>query len=677
VRGARGLRDEFTAFHALAYPQLAAQTVAITGDAEVTREAAVATLARVWRSWSSLRNTADVLVRVRWTAVLIAAERESTTPVRSQQASDAVEELTGAAVVADTVVVAALQRLPRVQRRALVLHYMGGVSVRHLSALSGSSAEHIELLLDDGFRALAGSLEWSEPHDLDGPDLSFDWLAEALADTAARLPEHIPAPPPTALLRNAAVVRWSVRAIPVAGVAACAALMAAVVQPEPSEVQVSAIYAQHGGAADGSAPVYAVPSDLTPEPAADAGPPPNPAVRMRSIALTSLLDTDEAARRADTRGPTVRRAPQTSDANAAQAQRPVEPANTAAASDPANTAAPADPARADAPTDPARADAPTESGGNGAPTESPDAAAPAKPVYAVAPTQPPSATAPAGPAPATAPAQPAAAAPAQPVRATAPTQPAYAAAPAEPAAAAAPTEPASAAVPTEPASAAIPTEPASAAIPTEPASAAVPAEPASAAGPTEPVRVAAAVEPASAAAPASAAGPTEPVRVAAAVAPASAAAPGAGAAKAAPADLAARSNPTAGAGAPAALPRLQAAAVGGATRKPATAPPQDDALALPTDPSSGPAQRAIQPGGVAAAMVAPHSTGGSSSEPQSTDARTELSATDEKARREPTARPAPSTSHERSDKRSDNHSDNHGNDDARGDAGGHGEVPDR
>ena len=228
MRGARGLRDEFSTFHALAYPQLAAQTLAITGDAGITRAAAAATLMRVWRSWPSLRGTADVLVRARWTAVLVAAERESTTPVRPQQAGDAVQEITGAAVAADTVVVAALQRLPRVQRRALVLHYMGGVSVRHLSELSGSSAEHIELLLDDGFTALAGSLVWSaaddEHEDLDGPDMSFDWVSEALADTAARLPAQIPAPPPTVLLRNAAVVRWSVRAIPVAGVAACAAV---------------------------------------------------------------------------------------------------------------------------------------------------------------------------------------------------------------------------------------------------------------------------------------------------------------------------------------------------------------------------------------------------------------------------------------------------------------------
>ena len=300
MRGARGLRDEFSTFHALAYPQLAAQTLAITGDAGITRAAAAATLMRVWRSWPSLRGTADVLVRARWTAVLVAAERESTTPVRPQQAGDAVQEITGAAVAADTVVVAALQRLPRVQRRALVLHYMGGVSVRHLSELSGSSAEHIELLLDDGFTALAGSLVWSaaddEHEDLDGPDMSFDWVSEALADTAARLPAQIPAPPPTVLLRNAAVVRWSVRAIPVAGVAACAAVVAAVALPEPAEVHGPAIYVQHGSGAEGVAPIYVSGSDLAPEPAVDGGPSPEPTVRLRSIALTSLLDTPPATR---------------------------------------------------------------------------------------------------------------------------------------------------------------------------------------------------------------------------------------------------------------------------------------------------------------------------------------------------------------------------------------------
>ena len=176
---------------------------------------------------------------------------------------------------------------------------MGGVSVRHLSELSGSSAEHIELLLDDGFTALAGSLVWSaaddEHEDLDGPDMSFDWVSEALADTAARLPAQIPAPPPTVLLRNAAVVRWSVRAIPVAGVAACAAVVAAVALPEPAEVHGPAIYVQHGSGAEGVAPIYVSGSDLAPEPAVDGGPSPEPTVRLRSIALTSLLDAPARA----------------------------------------------------------------------------------------------------------------------------------------------------------------------------------------------------------------------------------------------------------------------------------------------------------------------------------------------------------------------------------------------
>jgi RNA polymerase sigma-70 factor (ECF subfamily) len=279
----------------LAYPQLAAQTLAITGDAEITRTATDTTLARVWHSWPSVRRTGDLLVRARWTAVLVAAERESTAPSPgTDRAGDAVQtalgQLTGETeVTEDTVVLTALQRLPRVQRRALVLHYMGGVSVRNLSTLSGSSAEHVELLLDDGFTALAGSLEWSVPAEtepVDGPDLSFDWVAEALADTANRLPAQIPAPLPTRLLRNATVVRWSIRAIPLAAAAACAAVIAAVAQPGPPELHMQAAHAAYGGHTAGGPPVA-----NGPEAAEVVGPHADPPVRMRSVALIALLDT--------------------------------------------------------------------------------------------------------------------------------------------------------------------------------------------------------------------------------------------------------------------------------------------------------------------------------------------------------------------------------------------------
>jgi DNA-directed RNA polymerase specialized sigma24 family protein len=288
-------------FHASAYPQLAAQTLAITGNAGITRAATETTLARVWRSWPSLRQAPDLLVRARWTAVLIAAERESAAPSLTADAVQAsVGELTGAnelgeacADIADTVVVTAMQRLPRVQRRALVLHYMGGVSVVDMAALSGSSAEHIELLLDDGFTALAESLVWPRRDaGFRGPDLRFDLAAELLADTAARLPERIAAPPPSALLRHAAVAHLSIRVMPVALGAACAAVIAAVVQPTSPDLRVPAtIYAEHGavGGPVGDASGDAAQPDVVPGPSS-AATRPGPMVRMRSIALNSLLD---------------------------------------------------------------------------------------------------------------------------------------------------------------------------------------------------------------------------------------------------------------------------------------------------------------------------------------------------------------------------------------------------
>ena len=131
------------------------------------------------------------------------------------------------------------------------------------------------------------------PSPSDGPDLSFDWVAEALADTATRLPAQIPAPLPTGLLRNATVVRWSMRAIPVAAAAACAAVIAAVAQPSPPELHMQAAHAAYGSHAAGWSARGA--AGFAPNPAEDGGPRPEPPVQMRSIALTALLDTPARA----------------------------------------------------------------------------------------------------------------------------------------------------------------------------------------------------------------------------------------------------------------------------------------------------------------------------------------------------------------------------------------------
>ena len=180
VRGGRGLRDEFSAFHASAYPQLVAQTA---GDHRRRRVSPGPPPRRRWRGCGA-RGRPCGRRPTCWCAPagprFIAAERESTAPSDGRRRPRRRRDRPGRR----STTAEPTPRTPsswrrcsgcrRVQRRALVLHYMGGVSVVDMAALSGSSAEHIELLLDDGFTALAESLVWAdEPAadpDADGAD---------------------------------------------------------------------------------------------------------------------------------------------------------------------------------------------------------------------------------------------------------------------------------------------------------------------------------------------------------------------------------------------------------------------------------------------------------------------------------------------------------------------------
>ncbi len=313
MRSGRGLRDEFRTFYASAYPELVAQVLAITGDARIAKCATDTTLAKAWQSWLTLRETADPLARARWMAVGAAAEHEAKACGPAETAVEIICEDGEAAVV-----VTALQVLPPVQRRALVLHYMGGLTVRDMAALSGSSAEHVELLLDDGFATLAATIDWAHdnvpeeaPHEtlaggaggtspvqselgpadrLDEVDRRFDWTAGALADTAARIPYAIAAPSPAAMLRRAALVRWSTRAVPVAAGAACVAV-AVIIAAQPgaaSGLGPPTIYTQNDQAA-GTHAQSSEPDLLAPAGTA-ASPRVAPVLGLRSVALTSMLD---------------------------------------------------------------------------------------------------------------------------------------------------------------------------------------------------------------------------------------------------------------------------------------------------------------------------------------------------------------------------------------------------
>lgn len=212
------VRAEFDTFFKSAYPWLASQLRAITGDAEAAHRAVDEAFVRCWRSWASVRRTADPTGWVRWTALRVAASTRRELPFRRRAPEPS-------AVTADSeeaVVLDALHRLPASQRRAIVLHYMGEVTVAELARRSGSTPDAVEGLLDTGFDALVGLLTWPDAEEDDGSiDPRYDWTAEALGDTATRLAADVAVPSPAVVLQRAAVLRWARRAVPVAVSAAC------------------------------------------------------------------------------------------------------------------------------------------------------------------------------------------------------------------------------------------------------------------------------------------------------------------------------------------------------------------------------------------------------------------------------------------------------------------------
>jgi DNA-directed RNA polymerase specialized sigma24 family protein len=298
VRSARGLRGEFSKFYAAAYPELVAQSLAITGDAALAETATKKALERAWSSWSVLQGAADPLLPVRWRAVQIAAElAKSADGAGARKNADATTG--GAEPNEGAVLVAALQEVPFAKRWPLVLHYMCDVAVTDIARVSGRSSERIEVLLDDGFTTLAEALSWDDEDGVDpdeADELRFDWTADALADAAAVLPEEVTAPSPTGMLVRTALTNWSRRAAPIAAAAACVVAIGAIVVQQSGASEgagrgdLPSIYYQDGNSlpSDPSVPSsvgsLAAPGGLAVSPAHA------PALNLRSVSLSSLID---------------------------------------------------------------------------------------------------------------------------------------------------------------------------------------------------------------------------------------------------------------------------------------------------------------------------------------------------------------------------------------------------
>lgn len=149
----------FAEFYRTTHRGVVAQLYAYTSDFAEAQEAAQEAYVRAWSAWQKIAEYDEprawvcrVAYRVaisRWRRARTAADiwRRQGPPPHEPAPDGANADL-----------VAALRRLPESQRRALVLHYIGGFTVAEIAALDGVATGTVKSRLSRGRDALAGLL---------------------------------------------------------------------------------------------------------------------------------------------------------------------------------------------------------------------------------------------------------------------------------------------------------------------------------------------------------------------------------------------------------------------------------------------------------------------------------------------------------------------------------------
>ena len=147
---------DFDAFYASSAPALVRQLHAMTGDLTEAQDCVQEAYARAWQRWSTVARYDAPQAWVRQVAWRLAVSRFRRARVgagllRRQGPPPDVPELTPDHVA----LVAALRRLPEAQRRAIVLHHLGGLSVTEVADETDVPTGTVKARLSRGRAALA------------------------------------------------------------------------------------------------------------------------------------------------------------------------------------------------------------------------------------------------------------------------------------------------------------------------------------------------------------------------------------------------------------------------------------------------------------------------------------------------------------------------------------------
>ncbi|HSK56779.1 MAG TPA: SigE family RNA polymerase sigma factor [Jiangellales bacterium] len=160
-----GDSDDFDAFYHATNRALLRQMYAMTGNLADAQDSVQEAYARAWQHWGTVRDAENPTAWVRTVAWRISASRwrKAKGGVRALVRHGPPEH--GAEPSPDNVaLVAALRQIPEAQRRAVVLHHLGGLSVEEVARETGAPTGTVKARLSRGRAALAELLR-DEPRE--------------------------------------------------------------------------------------------------------------------------------------------------------------------------------------------------------------------------------------------------------------------------------------------------------------------------------------------------------------------------------------------------------------------------------------------------------------------------------------------------------------------------------
>lgn len=146
----------FTAFYEATWRRTVACAYGMTGDLSVAEDLAQDAYCQAWRRWRRIQDYDDAGAWVRLVATRLAVSRwrrarTSSDFLARSRRPEAVEPPSDTTVL----LVGALRKLPEEQRRAVVLHHLGDLSVATIAGIEGCPEGTVKGRLSRGRAALA------------------------------------------------------------------------------------------------------------------------------------------------------------------------------------------------------------------------------------------------------------------------------------------------------------------------------------------------------------------------------------------------------------------------------------------------------------------------------------------------------------------------------------------